>query len=225
MHVPSNKMNTVQNLSLNRYEWASSLINSMDEPVVKVFDIGARDGEIFNLIKKNIEYTAFDLAPKNDQIIPWDLTFQAPEGIGKCDVILLLDVLEHLNNPWICIKNLVNTLKLGGKLILTTPNPFHSEARFTLFAKGWMPCFSESDLILNHHVFTPWPHVINKLLADNGIKIEEILTLDGKTVIFDKKLLENPFRIFKRIIKWKMENKNKMAGGMSLGIIARKIND
>lgn len=216
-------MIVTKNLSLNRYQWASSIINNIKEPSLKVFDIGARDGVIFNMIEREISYTAFDLAPKNSQIIQWDLTMEPPVGIGKSDYILLLDVVEHLNNPWICIKNLAGVLEVGGKMILTTPNPFHSEARFTLFSQGWMPCFGQSDLDLNHHVFTPWPHIVEKLLADNGLVIEEFLTLDGKTIIFDKNLAKNPFRIFKRLIKWYMEKQNKMAGGMSYGLIAKKV--
>jgi SAM-dependent methyltransferase len=212
------------NLSLNRYEWASSLIDQLREPSIRVFDIGARDGIILNLINKPIDYVAFDLEPLKDNIIKWDLNNKAPSGLEKANLILLLDVIEHLNNPWICMQNLSSILKVGGKIVITTPNPYHSEARFTLFTKGWMPCFTVSDLELNHHVFTPWPHVLEKLLLDNGLVIEHLVTLDGETKILDRNLVRNPFRIFKRLIKKVIESNNKMARGMSYGIIAKKVN-
>ncbi len=45
-------------------------------------------------------------------------------GMGQYDVILLLDVIEHLSNVGIGLGNIKNLLKTGGKLVITTPNPY-----------------------------------------------------------------------------------------------------
>lgn len=212
------------NLKDNRYQWAINYINALTDSGPYIFDIGARDGIIADQINIQSNYQGFDLFPKNPAIKKWDLNDQLEGVEHKADYILLLDVVEHLNNPWLCMKNLSDVLKPNGELLMTMPNPLHSEARFTLFSKGWMPCFSQSDLELNHHVFTPWPHIIEKLLADNGLIIEKAYTIDGTTTLFDKLLITNPFRIFKRAIKRIMESRNKMARGMSYAVIAKKVN-
>jgi 2-polyprenyl-3-methyl-5-hydroxy-6-metoxy-1,4-benzoquinol methylase len=47
----------------------------------------------------------------------------------KFDVILIEEVLEHLNNVGICMENIRNHLKSNGILIITTPNA-HSASFF-----------------------------------------------------------------------------------------------
>ena len=46
------------------------------------------------------------------------------DKIGKFDVILMLDVIEHLNNVGKALENLKNYMKEDTELIITTPNPF-----------------------------------------------------------------------------------------------------
>ena len=41
----------------------------------------------------------------------------------KFDVIVMYEVIEHLDAPLVAIKNILAHLKEGGKLIVTTPNP------------------------------------------------------------------------------------------------------
>lgn len=40
----------------------------------------------------------------------------------KFDVVFLEEVIEHINNPGICLENVIRHLKVGGTLIFTTPN-------------------------------------------------------------------------------------------------------
>lgn len=54
--------------------------------------------------------------------------------LEKCslDLILCLDVLEHLVDPWLTVKNLTKLLKPGGALIVSLPNIMHRSALFPL---------------------------------------------------------------------------------------------
>jgi 2-polyprenyl-3-methyl-5-hydroxy-6-metoxy-1,4-benzoquinol methylase len=137
----------------------------------------------------------------------------------------MLEIIEHLNNPWLSMKNVAETIESGGYLILTTPNPAWSNSRLDLLRKGFLTCFTQSDLDLNHHVFTAWPHVIEKLLHDNNFEIIEYSTLDGNTLLFDKNLggLAAPVQLVFRMIKKSIEAKNPASCGMSYGIIAKRI--
>lgn len=47
----------------------------------------------------------------------------SPE-IGKFDVILLLDVIEHLNNVGLSLSNIKNYMDENSEFIISTPNPF-----------------------------------------------------------------------------------------------------
>jgi len=41
------------------------------------------------------------------------------------DFVICTDVLEHIQNPWIAVRQLYSVLKPGGTLLLTTPFNFH----------------------------------------------------------------------------------------------------
>lgn len=218
------------NLWLNRYEWASEKIKAIADQTpqinITLFDVGSRD----NILKQYLQttpilYKGFDLEPLDTATKKWNIEESFPYSHPTPHAIALLEVIEHLNNPGLSLKNLGSLLKPGGYLILTTPNPQWSTSRLSLFSTGSLTCFTQADLDLNHHVFTPWLHVVEKLLADAGFEIDEYVTLDGKTKVFDKTLRGgNIFKkLFARGVKKMIESRDPASCGMSYGIVAKKI--
>ncbi len=220
-----------ENSALDRYEWSAKKISEIAVDHLKsknitLYDVGARD----NILKKyittaGVDYFAFDLEPLDRSAEEWDIEKPFPYKHPAPQIITMLEIVEHLKNPWICMKNISDTIGQGGYLILTTPNPAWSNSRIDLLKSGYLSCFSQSDLDLNHHVFTPWPHIITRLLADSGFEIQEFSTLDGKTNIFDKNLrgITIPFKIISRLAKKAIEMRDNTSCGMSYGIIAKRI--
>jgi len=224
-------MQLKENSTLNRYEWSAIKINEIADCYFKskkitLYDVGSRD----NVLKKyiaptGVDYYAFDLEPLDKTAEEWDIEKPFPYKHAAPQIITMLEIVEHLKNPWICMKNIAETIEPGGYLILTTPNPGWSNSRIDLLKGGYLSCFSQSDLDLNHHVFTPWPHIVTRLLTDSGFEIQEFSTLDGKTNIFDKNLkgLTIPFKLISRLAKKAIELRDKTSCGMSYGIIAKRI--
>lgn len=70
------------------------------------------------LVSNNSE---IELAECGQEGVLFDITETLPK-IGKFDVIVFMDVLEHLINPDVAIVNINKLLKDGGLLIITTPN-------------------------------------------------------------------------------------------------------
>jgi 2-polyprenyl-3-methyl-5-hydroxy-6-metoxy-1,4-benzoquinol methylase len=212
--------------SKSRFEWAlESVENVHNKNAVKVvFDIGSGEELMRNEItKRGITYHSFDLEPKTEQVRKWDVENPYPYE-GKADVVLLMEVVEHFNNPWMSIKNISSVINPGGYLILTTPNPEWSDSRLNLLSQGKLTMFKEKDLRVNHHVFTPWYHIVEKLLQDNGFEIEEYASLYGKTKLFEKPLgLKLPVRLIYRGIKAVIEKKDASSIGNTYGIVAKKI--
>jgi SAM-dependent methyltransferase len=50
--------------------------------------------------------------------------FNTVKQLGKFEVVLFLDVMEHLNNVSLAIENIRKLLCPGGRVIITTPNAF-----------------------------------------------------------------------------------------------------
>jgi hypothetical protein len=224
-------MHLNDNSILNRYEWTAKKIEEITDKFLKtkhvtLFDIGARDSVLKQYITSpEITYKAFDLDPLDQSVEKWDIETPFPYAHSTPQIVTMLEILEHLNNPWLCMANVAQKIMPGGYLILTTPNPAWSTSRVDLLRKGYLTCFTQSDLDLNHHVFTAWPHITRRLLTDQGFEIIEYSTLDGKTRIFDEKLygLSLPVKLIFRLIKKIIESRNPAACGMSYGIIAKRL--
>lgn len=93
----------------------------------KTLDLGAGSGKYRNIIKEKAEnYLAFDVKPGPAIDIVGD-ALDLPFGVGIFDTIVCTQVLEHVDKPWIAVKEMSRVLKKGGICILTAPfmEPYH----------------------------------------------------------------------------------------------------
>lgn len=222
-------MTIPENLWQNRYEWAAehviSIFNDQQLQRLTLFDIGSGNNILKDhLAKTAVDYKGFDLDPAGPETEKWNIEESFPYNYPFPDVVTFLEVIEHLKNPGRCLENIGKMMSPGGYLILTTPNPQWSTSRLSLLSTGVLTCFTQSDLDVNHHVFTPWVHVVEKLLNDAGFEIQEYVTLEGKTKIFDENLRGGNIlkKLIARIVKKAIERRDPASCGMSYGIVARK---
>lgn len=212
--------------SLSRYDWASKWLGQIisSAPSKVIWDIGAGDGRMRRSVESaGGSYYGFDLSPCNPDISSWDLDDSPSGSQPKAGGALLLDVVEHCNNPGIALGHVAEALVPGGFVILTTPNPRWSRSRLYALAKGTPICFTQSDLDLNHHVFAPWPHILRRQLADVGLDVEHYATLDGPAswpaAPFS---IDYPLRVLFAASMKLIERFDSSACGMSYGFVARK---
>jgi SAM-dependent methyltransferase len=214
------------NLTLDRYRWAEQRIAEWHKraPVPLVSDIGAGDGRMRQAAERlGLPWQGFDLFPQSADILRWDLDDAAPATAQPPGLVLMLDVLEHLRNPWRGLAHVSQHLLPGGFLILTMPNPRWSRSRFVALARGWPACFTDSDLELNHHVFTPWQHIVERLLRDTGFRVCQYVTLDGSTSWPGRPYnLRYPVRVAFAALNKLVERRDASACGMSYGLVAEK---
>jgi SAM-dependent methyltransferase len=91
-----------------KYEWLHAHLSGVASSCLGV-DI--LEDEIHELRKLGYHVRCFDVAQKS-----LDETF---------NVIVIGDVIEHVGNPGALIKNAANMLETGGRLVVTTPNPWY----------------------------------------------------------------------------------------------------
>lgn len=100
----------------------------------QTLDIGCADKSISKHLTNNCEYIGLDYYQTAQG---WygtrpDIFGDAqalPVASSSIDTVLLLDVLEHIPNPDICISEISRVLKSGGTLVLQVPflYPMHDE--------------------------------------------------------------------------------------------------
>lgn len=219
-------MKIAENRTLSRYEWAPEQVRKLLPHSVGriVADIGAGDARIHaSITDAGGEWFGYDLKPIGDGVQTWNVEQAAGPEFPKAAIVLMLDVLEHLCNPWCAMQNVADHLLPDGHLILTTPNPLWSRSRMWALAHGTPTCFTQSDLDLNHHVFTSWPHIVERLLCDCGLTVIRCDTLDDRTKWPSGPItLRYPVRLALACANKWIESRDPAACGMSYGVVAKK---
>ena len=211
------------NLDLSRYAYAEAAAKRRRDAAntKTIFDVGAGDG----IMKRPLEaagftWLGFDIAAR-DGISKWDLGQPCPVQDKAPDLVLWLDVIEHLANPGIALDHIAATMTPGATLVVTTPNPRWSRSRLWALQSGYPACFTQVDLDLNGHVFPVWPHILERMLTERGFTIAEYVTLDGTTTWPGAPYsLRYPVRWAVAAMTKILERRDPTACGMSYGVVA-----
>lgn len=108
---------------------------------------------------------------------------------GSIDLILCLDVLEHLVDPWKVIQRLQSLLKRGGMLVVSIPNIRNRHVLLPLLLQGkWE--YVESGILDRTHLrfFTRQSAV--ELVSSAGLKIDRIEITGGISRGWKAKILK-----------------------------------
>jgi 2-polyprenyl-3-methyl-5-hydroxy-6-metoxy-1,4-benzoquinol methylase len=202
----------------NRSNFASEMLDKYfkQAPNSNVSDIGSGFGFMENkIVAIGGIWMPFDYVKKIDKSIIWDLNNPCPVA-EKAGIAIFLEVLEHLSNPELGIRNISNHINKDGFLIMSVPNPSWSRNRLHMLLKGTLFSFQPKHLE-EHHVFVPWFHVVEYFLKENGFELLEYAIINEPS---------NPKNIkewIKKMIQKFIESKDVKAKGLSYGIVARKL--
>lgn len=112
-------------------------INDHIRAKANVLDIGCYDGIFLQSleVKERIGIDLEAIRQKNIHIIRATAEY-FPFKVGLIDVMTAFDVLEHVKNPDLVMKQVTATLKTGGLFIFTIPH--ENENIFPRFLKNWL---------------------------------------------------------------------------------------
>jgi SAM-dependent methyltransferase len=163
------------------HSYCISLIKRINLPErAKVLDIGAGEGAFSQrLVDEGFDVKAVD---------SWDDRFRASaefqhvdlntdfpdKWTNAFDLVVAIEVIEHLRDPRHFISNCLKVLKPNGYLLLTSPNPENWLSRLKFLRTGYFLWFSELDYRAYGHI-TPifaWQiaHICNEFSAELTIE-------------------------------------------------------
>lgn len=140
-----------------------------------ILEIGCYRSQLFDLLKKtgnNFAYYGIDIArgvfslkkyqdDKNYHVITHNCSEGLPFKDETFSHVFMLEVLEHIENPVLVMKEIRRTLKSGGKLVLSVPNPYYygelySNIRHPRDTEGHFSSFTfqNLDAICRHEGFS-----------------------------------------------------------------------
>jgi len=159
----------IQMANTEKYHWwyvgkrtiIDFFLNTYKKENLKILDIGSGTGENLSMLSKfglvdaiEKEKTAIEfsksLSLKNVNILEGEFPYNIPDKVinTKYDIIVMLDVLEHIKEDELALKKLTSLLKKNGIIILTVP------------AYKWL--YSNHDIILHHYRRYSKKEIINK---------------------------------------------------------------
>jgi hypothetical protein len=206
-----------------RYDFVVQFLKEQIKSPALIADVGAGDSLVRrSCTDSHLGFVEFDLAPKSAAVVKWDVEAPCPSNV-EADVVVLMDVIEHLWNPGIAMRNIAKIHREGGLLLLSTPNPSWSRIRAQALFRHQISCFTTRDLQSNHHVFTPRHHIVTALLELNGYRLEQIVTLESRTPFPPiRPIITFPGRVALNLVARAIEVSNPMAYGINYLVVARK---
>lgn len=179
--------------------------------VEKVLEIGCGSGATLHWLKQEkgccwaagVELTE-DASERARSRLDFFMTgdiekIKLPFDNGSLDLILCLDVLEHLVDPWLTVENLIKFLKPGGAMIVSLPNVMHRSAMLPLlFDDRWD--YVPSGILDKTHIRFFTKKTAIEMLKNSGLTVDTVLSVipiqRGSRAWFFNLLTLNLFRRF-----------------------------
>ena len=162
-----------------------SLAVLMVAPGSLVLDIGAADGSVARpLVERGCRVWALEADPEAaakarsvcERVIVGDVEHldlvEAVEGT-RFDVVLLLDVLEHLRDPLAALERARELLAPTGRVIVSIPNVAHGAVRVSLMSGSFN--YTETGLLDRTHLRFFDRRSAERLVRSAGLRIIERL--------------------------------------------------
>lgn len=189
--------------SKGTYEKVLTLLGDINGKLV--LDCGAGKGKLSETLKnKGAMVEACDInkkqfLSKNIKFTEADLNKKLPYKDSRFDIIISIEVLEHLENPSHFLTEIKRILKRGGKAIITTPNISNIKSRLQFLFKGNLHWFHESEFGYNgsNHINPIYYKEFIFILKKNNLELVKLSTNRNSNYTF---YISKKNNIIKKII-------------------------
>ncbi len=116
-------------------------------------------------------------------------TMEIPLARGSIDLILCLDVLEHLVDPWKAVRRLADLLAPGGTMIACLPNVQHISVLLGLMCGRWR--YAPSGCCDRTHLRFFVQSSVRELFEQAGLSVDAIgYRIVGKSAVANRLTLD-----------------------------------
>jgi len=154
---------------------------------LKILDLACGKGNFTKiLIEKGYKnVSACDLFT-NQFLIPsikckkCNLNKEIPSPSNSFDIVIALEIIEHLENPRNLIREISRILKKGGTCVMSTPNISSLRSRLSFLFRGYFGYFS--DNLYPMHITPCSKKDLMRIFSENNFKTEYVTFTDSERI-------------------------------------------
>ncbi len=175
-------------MCLRRLDMCADWINQRHSDYT-LLDAGCRTMDLKPLLKGCKEYYGSDLIPV-EGVLECDLEKELPFETNSFDLVTVLDVLEHLNNPHEALQELIRVARKA--VYVSLPNMYYVQFRWNfLVGKGISGKyeFPPYPLLDRHRWVMSYDETINfvyKIAEEHEVTHQMILPARGRTKVISE---------------------------------------
>lgn len=95
------------------------------------------------------------------------------DDLGSFDVVIAMEIIEHIQNTTHFISNVKRLLKKDGLFLLTTPHLEQLSSRFYAFFRNVLPMYNPGILRSSGHINPIFHHILEWHLENNKLQIQQ----------------------------------------------------
>ena len=140
-----------------------------------VVDVGCGGGALWPLLCEEfstycgVDAVRYENFPAAHEFHQADLDrAEWPIAPGQADLVVAVETIEHLENPWAFMRALVRIAKPGGWIVVTTPNLLSWLSLATLLAKRRFSAFQDSHFPTHRTALLESD--LDRLAGENGLE-------------------------------------------------------
>jgi SAM-dependent methyltransferase len=145
-----------------------------------VLNVGAgRGGLSWLLTQSGFSVTSLDLHPEHFvaeglSCAFADLNKALPLENSSFDIVLAVEVVEHLENPWLFLREAIRVLRPEGVVVFTSPNVANVASRLKYLRSGLLPYFREESFVGCYHVTPIFPWSVERWCTTSTATLENV---------------------------------------------------
>jgi len=212
------------------YKYIQPVIKDKD---LKILEVGAGHGAFTELLYNDgFDVSACDLFPeifylKEVECLKADVTKELPYKSDSFNIVLAIEVMEHIHDHQVFFNEAARILKKDGLLLFSTPNILSLKSRIRFLFSGFFYAFkplvhSENDGL--QHLSSLTTDQYENLAVNSGFK-ELDISIDKRQSTSRLLLFMVPFLwIYCKLkkIDYKVHNQKRFLVGRILFVTARK---
>lgn len=163
----------------------------VDMASLKVLDVGAGYGAMSRRLLDDgfVDVVAWDLDPTQSRlpslpVTPVDLDTDFGAAFPSAfDVVVAIEVIEHLENPRHFLRNLAQVLRAGGIALVSSPNVESAASRAAFLGHGGLRWFTRFDRERYGHITPVFSWQMRDASKAAGLDLVEKGDNSGRTLV------------------------------------------